>query len=57
MYRSTDSRPPGQDYIVLTPDNVNSAYDASEVSFAAYGEQTFEDLLSSRDATPCIPRV
>jgi len=42
VYRSTDPRPPGQDYIVLTPENVNSAYQESEVSFAAYGEQTFE---------------
>lgn len=42
IYRSTDPRPPGQDYIVLTPDNVNSEYQAKEVSYAAYGEQVFE---------------
>ena len=34
--------PPGQDFIVLTPDNVNSEYQAKEVSYAAYGEQVFE---------------
>ena len=34
VYRSTDPRPPGQDFIVLTPDNVNSEYQAKEVSYA-----------------------
>ena len=42
VYRSTDPRPPGQDFIVLQPENVNSEFDASEVSYAVYGEQTFE---------------
>ena len=42
VYRSTDPRPPGQDYITLTPDDLNSDFDASETSYAAYGEQIFE---------------
>ena len=42
VYRSSDPRPPGQDFIVLTPDNVNSSFEAREISYAAYGEQVFE---------------
>lgn len=42
IYRSTDPRPPGEDFIVLTPANVNSEFSAQEISFAAYGEQVFE---------------
>jgi len=42
VYRSTDPRPPGQQYITLTPDNINSLYEARETSYAAYGEQIFE---------------
>lgn len=42
VYRSSDPRPPGQDFIVLTPDNVNSRFQAREISYAAYGEQVFE---------------
>lgn len=42
VYRSTDPRPPGQQYITLTPNNVNSAYKAKKTSYAAYGEQVFE---------------
>ncbi len=42
VYRTTDPRPPGQDFIVLTPENVNAAFDASETSYAAYGEQLFQ---------------
>jgi hypothetical protein len=42
VYRSTDPRPPGQQYITLTPDDVNSVYEAKETSYAAYGEQVFE---------------
>lgn len=42
VYRSTDPRPPGQQYIVLTPDNVNSAYAAKETNYSAYAEQVFE---------------
>ncbi|MEL7447819.1 MAG: TonB-dependent receptor [Pseudomonadota bacterium] len=42
VYETDDPRPPGQDFIVLTPENVNSAFDASETNFTAYAEQTFE---------------
>ncbi|NJN40171.1 MAG: TonB-dependent receptor [Gammaproteobacteria bacterium] len=42
VFRSTDPRPPGQQYITLTPDSVNSVYEAKETSYAAYGEQVFE---------------
>jgi hypothetical protein len=42
VYRSTDPRPPGQDYIVLTPDNVNSAFAGKETNYSAYAEQIFE---------------
>ena len=42
VYRTTDPRPPGQDYITLTPENVNSLYTARETSYAAFGEQVFE---------------
>jgi hypothetical protein len=42
VYRSTDPRPPGQQYITLEPANVNSVYSERETSYAAYGEQVFE---------------
>jgi hypothetical protein len=42
VYRSTDPRPPGQQFITLTPDDINSVYGAKETSYAAYGEQVFE---------------
>ncbi len=42
VYRSTDPRPPGQNFIVLTPENVNSAFAAKETNYTAYGEQVFE---------------
>jgi hypothetical protein len=42
VYRTTDPRPPGQQYITLTPDRINSAYRAKETRYAAYGEQVFE---------------
>jgi hypothetical protein len=42
VFRTTDPRPPGQQYITLTPDDINSTYDAKETSYAAYGEQVFE---------------
>jgi len=42
VYESDDPRPPGQDYILLTPANVDSAFDASETSWAAFAEQVFE---------------
>ena len=40
-YDSDDPRPPGADYIVLEPDNINSVYSASETNYAVYGEQVF----------------
>ena len=42
VYRSTDPRPPGQQYITLTPASIDSVYEAKETSYAAYGEQVFE---------------
>ena len=42
VYRSTDPRPPGQDFIVLTPENVNSAFATKETNYSAYAEQVFE---------------
>ncbi|HKL64161.1 MAG TPA: hypothetical protein VJ883_12375, partial [Woeseiaceae bacterium] len=42
VYRSADPRPPGQQYITWTPENINSVYEAKETSYAAYGEQIFE---------------
>lgn len=42
VYRSTDPRPPGQDFIVLTPENVNSAFAAKETNYSVYAEQIFE---------------
>ena len=42
VYRTTDPRPPGQQYITWTPDRIDSAYRARKTSYAAYGEQVFE---------------
>lgn len=42
VYRATDPRPPGQNYITLTPNDINSAYNARKTSVAAYGEQVFK---------------
>jgi hypothetical protein len=41
-YDTDDPRPPGADYIVLEPDNINSIYSASETNYAVYGEQVFD---------------
>jgi hypothetical protein len=41
-YRSEDPRPPGQDYVTLLPEDVDSRLDRSELSWAAYAEQVFE---------------
>jgi hypothetical protein len=41
VYRATDPRPPGQRYITLTPDSINSDYGANKTSYAAFGEQVF----------------
>jgi hypothetical protein len=42
VFRSTDPRPPAQQYITLTPEDINSVFEAKETSYAAYGEQVFE---------------
>ncbi|WP_191621135.1 TonB-dependent receptor [Marinihelvus fidelis] len=42
LYNSDDPRPPGANYIVLQPDDINSVYDASETNYGVYGEQVFE---------------
>ena len=42
VYRTTDPRPPGQQYITLTPDRFNSVYKVKRNSYAAYGEQVFD---------------
>ncbi len=42
VYESDDPRPPGANYIVLQPDEINSVYSASETNFALYGEQVFD---------------
>jgi hypothetical protein len=42
VYRSTDPRPPGQQFITLTPEDINSVYEEKKTSYAAYGEQVFE---------------
>ena len=42
VYRSTDPRPPGQDYIVLTPETVDSRLVETATNYAAYAEQVFE---------------
>lgn len=41
VFRTTDPRPPGQQYITLTPALVDSVYKARRSSVAAYGEQVF----------------
>jgi hypothetical protein len=42
IYESDDPRPPGANYIVLQPDEINSIYSASETNYAVYGEQLFD---------------
>lgn len=42
VYRSEDPRPPGQDYITLLPEDVDSSLDRGELSWATYAEQVFE---------------
>jgi hypothetical protein len=42
VYRTSDPRPPGQQYITLMPDDLNSVYEDRGTSYAAYGEQIFE---------------
>jgi hypothetical protein len=42
VFRTTDPRPPGQQFITLTPDDINSVLETKQTSYAAYGEQVFE---------------
>ncbi|MEM7053161.1 MAG: TonB-dependent receptor [Pseudomonadota bacterium] len=42
VFRSDDPRPPGQNFIVLQPEDVNSRLDESELNWAVFTEQTFE---------------
>ena len=42
VFESDDPRPPGANYIVLQPDEINSIYSASETNYSLYGEQLFE---------------
>jgi hypothetical protein len=42
IYESDDPRPPGANYIVLQPDEINSIYSASETNYAVYSEQLFD---------------
>ncbi|MEM6638327.1 MAG: TonB-dependent receptor plug domain-containing protein [Pseudomonadota bacterium] len=42
VYNTDDPRPPGQDFIVLQPADVNARFDDSATSWALFGEQLFE---------------
>jgi hypothetical protein len=42
VYESDDPRPAGANYIVLQPDEIDSAYSASATNYALYGEQVFD---------------
>ncbi len=42
VYETTDPRPPGQNFIVLTPEDLNSNFEDSNTNYAAYAEQVFE---------------
>ncbi|MEL6949882.1 MAG: TonB-dependent receptor [Pseudomonadota bacterium] len=42
VFESDDPRPPGANYIVLEPADINSVYSASETNYAVYGEQIFD---------------
>ena len=42
VFESDDPRPPGANYIVLQPDEIDSIYSASETNYAVYGEQVFD---------------
>lgn len=47
VYESDDPRPPGANFIVLQPEDINSTYSASEINYALYGEQVFDFGRSS----------
>lgn len=42
VFEADDPRPPGQNYIVWTPANINSAFSETKTNAAAYAEQVFE---------------
>ena len=42
VFESDDPRPPGANFIVLQPDEINSIYSASETNYSLYGEQVFD---------------
>ena len=42
IYESDDPRPPGANYIVLQPAEIDSLYRQSETNYAFYGEQVFD---------------
>jgi len=42
IYESGDPRPPGANYIVLQPAEINSRFSQKETNFALYGEQAFD---------------
>ena len=54
VFESDDPRPPGANYIVLQPGEIDSAYSASETNFAAYGEQVFDFGAASLRAGPSL---
>ena len=42
VFESDDPRPPGANYIVLQPDQIDSVYSANETNYGLYGEQVFD---------------
>ncbi len=42
IYESTDPRPPGANYVVLRPTDIDSTYRQQETNYALYGEQVFD---------------
>jgi hypothetical protein len=42
IYESSDPRPPGANYIVLQPADIDSTYRQQETNYALYGEQVFD---------------
>ena len=49
VFRTTDPRPSGQNFITLTPDAINASFSAARTSYAVFAEQVFEfDRLDVR---------
>jgi hypothetical protein len=42
VYESDDPRPPGENYIILQPAEINSQYVQQETNYALYAEQVFD---------------